>query len=218
MYADGGRSGKAGGFDAHGLKITGPGLADAEIVQLAVQVGAQAGEGGDHIAEGNVRYAQPCSVCCFGQAFGGGAGGFAVVDVLCGGADHQVAVDGGGHEYALAQLAGGLEDGCIHKGAGFAVQQLVFAAAGHDFKLVVAELVVQPGAVKTGAVDHGAGFIAAAGGLHAVSAFDGQDILHAGIEMEFRAVDAGIFCQRLGQLKGAHDACGGRMQRGGNLL
>ena len=68
---------------------------------MLLAVGAQAGEGADALAEGNVSHGDGGLLAHLGEACCRGADAVLVADVLGGGADEEVSGRGAGHEDAL---------------------------------------------------------------------------------------------------------------------
>ena len=105
----------------------------------------------------------------------------------------------------------------IDQSARLAIQQLILAAPRLYGDLLRTVRVVECGGVQSGATnddprfDHAARRIDSPEAVHALKALD------CGVQAEFHAVFAGVFRQRFAELKRAHDAARGRMQRGGHL-
>ena len=116
-----------------------------------------------------------------GQPVGRGAGGVLVVEVLGGGAEHDVAVDGRRHQDALAERRGHRQQDVADQVAGELVEDDELAAARGDGELVVAEPPVDLVGVQSGGVDQVAG---------AQRAAAGGDFVMAGVPLGGDAPDA----------------------------
>ena len=180
-------------------------------------MGAKPGEAGDDVPHGEVRNAARRRLCHAAQACRCGGGAVLVVLILRRGAHQQVAVDGGGHQHALAHGGGELEDGVLHQLTVPPVQQAVFAPAGNDGQLRLAQLVMERVAVYTGGGDDHPALQYALRRLQQEVIVLPADTLHLRVEAELAAVGGGVLRQRDGHAKGADNGAGRRIQRGHSL-
>ena len=127
-------------------------------------------------------------------------------------------MDGGGHQHALAVLAGELENGVVDVALGGVVQQEIVAPAGDDGHIVVGHHVVQLVGVQPGGVDDHFRLHVALDGGYLPAAVDLLDVGDLAVKLELHAVAGGVLRQGEGEAEGAHNAAGGGVQRRHRLV
>ena len=127
-------------------------------------------------------------------------------------------MDGGGHQHALAQLVGALEDHVAHPGTLALVQQVVLTPGGDDSEVCRLHHGVDLVRPDAGSVDDAAGLHGAAGHGEAVAAFDELCIGDLAVPAQLHAVADCHFGHGKGVLPGVHDGGTGCPQRTADLI
>ena len=148
---------------------------------------------------------------------GGGGGGVVPLHRLGVGAGHQVAVDRGGHQHALAQRAGALEDDPAHPVPLALVQQVVLAPGGTEHKVTGRGHLVDGLSPQTGGVEDEPALHVTLGGMHPPALLHPFQAGDSVLQLQVGAVDHR--CLRQGQtvLPGGADGGGGGVEHGAHL-
>ncbi|AOW90259.1 hypothetical protein BC342_31290 [Streptomyces olivaceus] len=156
VRGDGEGGGEAGGADAAD-RDTAQFRVGADAVVVVLGGGAQSGvDGGDLLVQQCGEDAAAL-LAQGAQSLGGGLGGVLVVEVLGGGAQQDVAVDGRCDQDALAEGGGDRQQDVPDEGAGERVVDDELAPARGDGEVVEAETPVEGVGVQSGRVDEPAG-------------------------------------------------------------
>ena len=205
-------TGKAGRFHARQIDEAGCAFRFADNEVARVHIGTDTRKIADGLAEADVRHAAARCGADEGQP-GGGAGGIVPFHGVGVRADDQVAVDGGGHQNALAVFVGALEDDVVHTAALGFIQQVVFAPGGLDGKFVGCGHIVHGLRRDACRIDDIVRFHNSGGGGQRPAAGGLFDAGHRAAAVQLHAVAHSHFCHCQRKLPRADDGGAGRIQR-----
>ena len=213
VLGDGRCGGETGGADARQVQKVGGGQLNDEVPTVCG--GTHPGKVADGLPEVHRGHRLLGGLPHKGQPVGGGGH---VVPLHRGGVGpyDQVAVDGGGHQDALAVGAGALEDHVAHPVSLALVQQEVLAPGGVDGKGGGRGHLMDGLGPDAGGVDHVPAVEVALVGVDQPALFRGLQPGNGGVQVELCAVDYGSLRQGQTVLPGGADGGGGSVEGRGH--